>query len=407
MTAVHWDYVALDAAGAPRNGTVAATSEAEAAQIVRTLGLRPTRLTTARPPLLQREFSLPSFDTKVKPGEVAGTIRQLSTMLGAGVTMRRALTVLVEQATNDSLRTALAGVKDDVEAGESLSAAMDQHPKAFGPVVVALVRAGESAGALDTVLDQAADTLERQAALRSKVRSTLAYPVSVLVLVALVLVAMSVFVVPVFRGVYEDLGQELPMITQVVLAITGFIGSNVMFIALFVALGVVAFRKYRATDDGRRKVDRFLLRIPGLGDLLRQAALARTARSLSVLVGAGVPLLDAVDITASAVGNDVLADVIRDTGEAIQSGRPLSEPLTDSDEIPALFAQVIAVGEEAGDLEEMLEVVAGVYDDGVDSVSATFSAVIEPAMIAGLGAVVGGLVLSLYLPMFRLVDIVQ
>ncbi len=407
MTATQWNYQALDKEGGSKAGSVAASSETEAARVVRTLGLHPTHLTESRPPLFRREFDLPSFESAVRPSELAGTVRQLATMLGAGVTIRRALSVLVEQTTNETLRSALVEVSEDVEAGESLSAAFERHPRTFGAVVVALVRAGESAGALETVLDQAADTLERQAELRRKVRSTLAYPVSVLVLVTLVLIAMSVFVVPVFRGVYVDLGHELPGITSFVLAVTGFIGSNCLYILGAIVGAGIGLKKYRATDSGRRRVDQLMLKIPGLGALLRQAALARTARSLSVLVGAGVPLLQAVDITAAVVGNEVLGDVIRDAGRSIESGRPLSEALTRSDEIPDLFAQVIAVGEESGDLEEMLEVVAEVYDDGVDAVSATFSAVIEPAMIAGLGAIVGGLVLALYLPMFRLVDIVQ
>ena len=407
MSSLRWTYAGLDASGQERGGELDASTEAEAAKLVRTFGLRPTRLEPTRVPFHQREFDVPGLRSRVRPGDVANTIRQLSTMLGAGITLRRALRVLAEQASDETLQGALDAIRNDVESGESLSGAFARHPDVFGPIVVALVRAGESAGALDTVLEQAAENLERQEALRRRVRSTLAYPVSVLGLVGLVLVAMSIFVVPVFRGVYADLGQDLPFATRIVLGITGFIGSNALVLGLAVVVGAIALRKYRATDDGRRRVDRILLGVPALGELLRQAALARTARSLSVLVGAGVPLVDAVEITSTTVGNEVLAEVIRETGASIEAGRPLSEPLDRSEEIPPLFAQVVAVGEESGDLEEMLEVVAGVYDEGVDSVAATFSAVIEPLMIGGLGAVVGGLVLALYLPMFRLVDIVQ
>ena len=218
---------------------------------------------------------------------------------------------------------------------------------------------------------------------------------------------MCIFVVPVFRDVYADLGQDLPLATRVVLGITGFIASNALLLVAGIGGTVWAFRRYRRTPHGRRRLDGMLLRTPGVGPLLRQAALARTARCLSVLVGAGVPLVDAVEITSSTGGNEVLADVIRESSAAIQEGQQLSEPLAKSDEIPALFAQIVAVGEESGDLEHMLDVVADVYDEGVESVSAAFSAVIEPVMIGGLGAVVGGLVLALYLPVFRLVDVVQ
>ncbi|MEM9200504.1 MAG: type II secretion system F family protein [Actinomycetota bacterium] len=407
MTATRWSYAALDASGDARNGVIEADSEAEAAKIVRTLGMRPMAVEPSKVPVFERELSIPGLGPRIKPTEVAATIRQLSTMIGAGVTLRRSLSVLTDQATNDGLKAALADVRDAVEAGSSLSEAFEEQPSVFGPIVVALVRAGESAGALDTVLDQAAESMERSAALRRQIRSTLAYPVSVLGLVTVVLLAMSIFVVPVFRNVYTDLGQELPAATRVVLGVTGFVGSNVLYLALAAAGAVWGLRKWRATAEGRRHIDRALLKVPALGTLLRQAALARTARSLSVLVGAGVPLVDAVQITSSTVGNEVLAEVIRETSEAIQSGKQFSEPLSESDEIPVLFAQVIAVGEESGELEHMLDVVAGVYDDGVDSVSATFSAIIEPLMIGGLGTVVGGLVLALYLPMFRLVDVVQ
>ncbi len=407
MSATRWSYAAVDATGNSRAGVVDAASEAEAATIVRTLGLRPVRVEAERVPLLRREFELPAIGAGVQTADVAATLRQLSTMIGAGVTLRRSLAVLADQATDEVLAAALADVRDQVESGTSLSGAFAAHPKVFGPIVVALMSAGESAGALDVVLDQAADTMERQAALRRRVRSTLAYPVAVLVLVGLVLLAMSVFVVPVFRNVYADLGQDLPLATRVVLAITGFVGSNVLLLLLVGVIGVWGVRRYRRSPQGRRRIDAALLRVPALGPLLRQAALARTARSLSVLVGAGVPLVDAVGITSETVGNEILAEVVRETADSLQSGQQLSEPLARSEEIPVLFAQVIAVGEESGDLQEMLDVVAGVYDEGVESVSATFSSLIEPLMIAALGTVVGGLVLALYLPMFRLVDVVQ
>ena len=407
MAATRWSYAAIDAAGDARAGEVAASSEAEAAKILRSLGLQPMNLRAAKVPMSEREFEIPGLAARIKGREVVALMRQLSTMIGAGVTLRRSLSMLGDQEENESLRAALVDVRDAVESGVSLSDALAQHPAAFDPVVVALVRAGESAGALDAILGQAAESLERQIALRRRVRSTLAYPVSVLVLVTLVLVAMSIFVVPVFRDVYADLGQDLPLATRVVLGITGFIASNALLLVAGIGGAVWAFRRYRRTPHGRRRLDGMLLRTPGVGPLLRQAALARTARCLSVLVGAGVPLVDAVEITSSTGGNEVLADVIRESSAAIQEGQQLSEPLAKSDEIPALFAQIVAVGEESGDLEHMLDVVADVYDEGVESVSAAFSAVIEPVMIGGLGAVVGGLVLALYLPVFRLVDVVQ
>lgn len=407
MTATAWTYRGLDADGATVAGEINAASELEAVASVRGLGYRPTAVAVKRTGLLQRQFDFDVFAPKVKVTELAAAIRQMSAMLRAGVPMMRSFAVLVDQTSNRVLRAAWVGVRDDVEAGEPLSIALRRRPRVFDRLLVNLAHAGEASGQLDEVLDQAALALERRAELRRKLRSALSYPIAVLVLVALVIVAMSVFVVPVFRTVYADLGGELPVPTKLVLAVTGFIGHQAPLLAVGAVGAAAMIRRWKATERGAAAIDRALFRMPLAGDLIRRTALARTARTLAVLVQAGVPLLESLDIAAAVSNNAVIRDVLVRANEAVRSGRTLSSELVDAEEIPALFAQVIAVGEESGDIAEMLGVVADIYESEVDQAAATFSSVVEPALIGFLGVVVGGLVLSLYLPMFRLVDLVQ
>jgi len=406
MTSTLWAYAAMDGDGNAISGEVRASSEGDAVSRVRDLGYRPVRLHEPSASLLSKDFQFDRFAAKIKPAELAGSIRQLAAMLRAGVPMMRGLNVIVEQS-GDTLERAWAAVRTDIESGDALSAALARHPRIFDTILVSLVRAGEASGTLDEALTQAATALERRAALRRKVRSALAYPIAVLTLVGVVILAMSLFVIPVFESVYDDLGGELPLPTVVVLAVSGFIRSNILVLAGAVFLARVSLRKWKATPSGELAVARFVLRIPVVGDLVRRTALARASRSLAVLAASGVPLLEALDIAGQVSGNAVLRAVFTDATEAIRNGRTLSSELAQHAVIPPLFAQVIAVGEESGDLTEMLALVGDVYEAEVDTAAESFSSVAEPLLIAFLGVVVGGIVLSLYLPMFRLVDLVQ
>lgn len=406
MTATLWRYDALDIDGSSIEGELRASTEGAAVSRVRDLGYRPLRIRPAQQKLLEKDFELNLFAPKVKTAELAGSIRQLSAMLRAGVPMMRGLRVITDQSS-PALRPAWASVHADIETGDALSAAMQRHDRVFDHILVSLVRAGEASGTLDETLAQAATALERKADLRRKVRGALAYPIAVLALVGVVVLAMALFVVPVFRTVYEDLGGTLPLPTRVVLGVSGFLGSYLPLLALGAVGAVTAFRRWKRTPSGELLVARAVLRIPVVGDLVRRTALARAARSLAVLSASGVPLLEALEISGDVSGSAVVRDVMRDTADAVRNGRTLSSELAKSDVIPPLFAQVIAVGEESGDLTEMLQLVGDVYEGEVDRASQNFSAVAEPLLIAFLGVVVGGIVLSLYLPMFKLVDLVQ
>ncbi len=415
MTAATWRYAAIDDAGNPVRGEVKARSEGDAVSRVRDLGYRPIVLRRPRRNMLRAEIAVSLFAPKVKSAELAGSIRQLAAMLQAGVPMMRALTVLVQQRaltvlvqqSGPALNAAWTGVRADIEGGDALSVSLRRHPRIFDPVLVSLVEAGEASGTLDESLRQAATALERKAELRRKVRSALAYPIAVLGLVGVVILAMSLFVVPVFRGVYADLGGELPVPTRIVLSVSGFIGSNIVLLIGAVAAALTALRRWGRTPAGELALAKIVLRIPVVGDLVRRTALARASRSLAVLASAGVPLLEALQIAGDVSGNAVTRGVFSDAADAVRAGRSLSSELMTSDVIPPLFAQVVAVGEESGDLTEMLRLVGDVYEAEVDAAAESFSAVAEPLLIAFLGIVVGGIVLSLYLPMFRLIDLVQ
>lgn len=406
MTATEWRYRAIDADGNAIGGEVRAETEGDAAERVRHLGYRPLALHSSRISVLKRDFHVEAFAPKAKPAELIGSIRQLAAMLGAGVPLMRALGVIVEQS-GPALQGHWGEVRGDIECGDALSTSLERHPRVFDATLTSLVRAGEASGSLDQSLIHGATVLERRASLRRKVRSALAYPIAVLCLVTVVILAMSLFVVPVFRTVYDDLGGELPVPTQVVLAVSGFIGSNIILLVL-AAFGVrFAFRRMKATPSGEMLVARLTLDLPLVGNLIRHTVLARAARSLAVLTAAGVPLMEALEIAGRVSGNAVVRDVFTSAGEAVRNGRPLSAGLAVSPMVPPLFSQMVAVGEESGDLSEMLGLVADIYESEVDAMAETFSAVIEPLLVAFLGIVVGGIVLSLYLPMFRLVDLVQ
>lgn len=406
MTATLWTYAALDTEGLSVDGKLQAESEGAAVARVRDLGYRPLRVQPARESLLERDFEFNVFAPKVKTAELAGSIRQLASMLRAGVPMMRGLRVVTDQSS-PALHAAWAAVHTEIESGEALSTAMQRRERVFGTVLVSLVRAGEASGTLDEALAQAATALERKAELRRKVRSALAYPIAVLALVAIVVLAMALFVVPVFREVYADLGGTLPLPTRVVLGASGFLATYLPFLAIGTAFAISAFRRWQRTERGGMLVARTLFRVPVVGDLVRRTALARAARSLAVLSASGVPLLEALEIAGDVSGSAVVRQVMRDAADGVRNGRTLSSELERSAVIPPLFSQVVAVGEESGDLTEMLQLVGDVYESEVDSASQNFSAVVEPLLIAFLGVVVGGIVLSLYLPMFKLVDLVQ
>jgi type IV pilus assembly protein PilC len=319
----------------------------------------------------------------------------------------RALTVLAEQTENSQLASTWEAVRDDVQAGSSFSAALAKHPKAFTPLYVAVVRAGEAGGALDQVLLRLADTLEKQVNLRNRIRSAMTYPAMVAVMVFGILTAILVFIVPTFQQLYADLQGTLPLQTRLLIAASNAVRRFLPLFLIGGVAGVYGFRRYINTSSGRRQWDALKLRIPIFGELFRKVAMSRMSRTLGTMLRSGVPVLQSLEITKATTGNRIVADALEDVEDAVRKGESLARPLMKHKVIPPMVVQMLAVGEETGAVDTMLEKVSNFYDAEVDATVDALTSLIEPILIVILGAVVGGILISLYLPMFKLVDLIQ
>lgn len=400
-------FEAVTAQGEVESGEMVSMSEAEVLERLRRLGLRPIAVERARTSIFDVEMSIPGFGPRVKKAELAVMARQFATMVNAGIPLIRSLVVLSEQASNPLLRTTLQDMERSVSGGDSLSQAMDRHPKVFDELFVSMVRAGEAAGALDVVLQQLAATMERSVAVSNKIRSAMSYPVAVLVMVVLVIAAMLIFVVPVFTGIYADLGGTLPLPTRVLVLLSDLMTTHLPFVVVGAVLTGTAFHRWRRTSSGALRWDRIKLSLPLVGSLIHKGSLARTGRTLSVLTRAGVPVLETLRIAADTTGNRVVTVGLLDAIDGVRNGESIASNLARHPVFPPMVIQLVTVGEETGSLEEMLEVVGRTYEGEVESAVAGFAALIEPLLMALIGMIVGGMVIALYLPMFRIIDLVQ
>ena len=407
LTIASFTYEGIDSDGKLETGELLATSERDVVERIRRLGLRPTSVRRSTPSVFERELTIPGLGPRVKPAELAVMARQFSTMVSAGIPLIRALTVLTDQADNPVLRRTLAEMRVSVASGDSLSQAMERHPKVFDRLFVSMVRAGEVAGALDAVLVQLADALERNVAVRQKLKSAMSYPIAVLVMVVLVVAAMLVFVVPVFTGIYEDLGGTLPLPTRVLVLASSVLTTRLPVVLVVGLVVGLAFRSWRSTPSGRMAIDRAKLRLPLIGPLIHKGALARIGRTLSVLIGAGVPVLETLKIASDTAGNQVVASGLDEASEGVRRGESIASNLSRHQVFPSMVVQLVTVGEETGSLEEMLTTIGSTYDNEVEAAVSGFAALIEPLLMAVIGLVVGGMVIALYLPMFRIIDLVQ
>lgn len=400
-------YEAIASNGEIEQGKIVAANEEEVVDRLRRLGKRPVAITPARASVFAAELSIPGLGPRVKKAELSVMARQFSTMVNAGIPLIRSLAVLGEQAENPLLRSTLADMEISVSSGDSLSQSMERHPKVFDQLFVSMVRAGEAAGALDVVLDQLASTMERSVAVANKIRSAMSYPVAVLVMVFGVITAMLIFVVPVFSGIYDDLDGTLPLPTRMLVLLSSALTDYLPFVVVGLVGFVVTLRRWLRTTNGERRWHRIKLRLPLVGPLVHKSALARLGRTLSVLTKAGVPVLETLRIAADTTGNRVLTDALLSSIDGVRNGESLAENLASHPIFPPMVLQLVTVGEESGSLEEMLDVVGHTYEGEVETAVAGFAALIEPLLMAVIGAVVGGMVISLYLPMFRIIDLVQ
>ena len=346
---------------------------------------------------------------KVKLGDLVIFTRQFATMINAGLPIVRSLYVLSEQTENPKLEEVVVAVRKDVEAGLALSEALEKHPKVFSKLYVEMVRAGEIGGILDGVLLRIADQLEGDQELRRKVKSAMTYPSVVLVLAILAASFMLIFIVPVFAKMFEDLGGTLPLPTRIAMGLSGILTSIFgVFIYAGMIGGVFGFLRWKNTENGRRIWGRLSLKLPAkIGDVIHKVALARFARTLGTLSAAGVPILQALEITASSSGNWVIENALLKTRDAIREGIPIYKPLEDEPVFPLMVTRMIAVGEETGDIDGMLTKIAEFYESEVDATVKALTSIIEPLMIVVVGGIVGGIIIAMYLPMFKIFELIE
>jgi type IV pilus assembly protein PilC len=403
-----FDYKVRDRDGKLIKSQIEADSISLVANRLREMGYTPIDIRPVGGAALRRDINIPGVTDRVNLKQVSIMSRQLATMVASGLTLVRALSVLSDQIDSKPLRIILQQVRQDVEQGSSLSAALERHPRVFGPLYIAMVRAGEAGGQLDTVLMRLSTTIEKQVELRRKIKSAMTYPAVVFCAVILIVTLIMIFVVPTFKRLFSSLNGTLPLPTRIVISISNVLASwrLLVVIALLVAI-VVLFRRWINTPSGRELWDRFKLRPPVFGPLNHKVSLARFASTLSSLISAGVPIIESLNIVSANVGNSQVTKAVRSSINGVREGRALSSCLSDFPIIPTMVTQMIETGEESGALDAMLEKIASFYDNEVEATVNSLTSLLEPLIILFMGACVGAIVVSLYLPMFDYVKLLQ
>jgi type IV pilus assembly protein PilC len=398
----NYKYKVRDRSGHIITGTLVADNEALVLQRLREQGYTPLEVDKEK-----KGFNVQLTPKKVKLKELAVFSRQFATMVNSGLPILRALAILAEQTANSELARVLTAARTDVEQGLSLSQALAKHPKVFNDLYLSMVKAGETGGSLDTTLIRLAELLEKEVKLRGKIKSAMTYPIAVVALVVLIMSAMLLFVVPQFESIYGSLGGSLPMPTRVLLALSKFAKSAWWMIVGGAFAFRFFFKRWKKTPQGRLAVDGMKLRVPVFGSLFHRTALARFASTLSMLLRAGVPILQALDIVAETVNNKVIAKAVTDVQASVREGESMAKPLAKHRVFPPMVVQMIAVGEETGQVDTMLEKVADFYEQEVEAAVDALTSLIEPLLIAVIGGCVGAAVVALYMPMFNIIKLIQ
>jgi type IV pilus assembly protein PilC len=351
-----------------------------------------------------KEMVLPKFGGGVPAKDLAIFVRQFSVMIDAGLPLVQCLEILGSQQENKTFAKILQQTRMDVEGGASLADAMRKHPKAFDDLFVNMIAAGEAGGILDTILKRLATYIEKAVKLKSQVKGAMVYPIAVIGIAGIVIAVILWKVIPTFAAMFEGLGAQLPLPTRIVIALSNWFVRLLPFVVVFGIAFVFLFKKYYATYNGRRVVDRMVLKLPILGVLMQKIAVARFCRTLATLMASGVPILDGLEITARTSGNAIIEDAIMAVRKGVESGLTVAQPLKESGVFPPMVVQMIGVGEQTGALDAMLSKIADFYEDEVDQAVANLLTLMEPVMIAFLGVTVGGIVISMYLPLFDLIS---
>ena len=405
--AATFQYKVRDNQGRVLQGSLDGDSQALVADKLRQMGYVPIAIQQESTAKLQRDLKIPGLSDRVSQKDVAVFSRQFATMINSGLSLIRALHILDEQTENKVLAEVSRDVRMDVEKGASLSQALGRHPKVFNRLYVAMVRAGETGGVLDSVLLQLSDIIEKQVELKRKIKSAMTYPVAVLFLVLLIVTAMLIFVVPTFETLYEDLGGTLPLPTRILLAVSGIVVKWAPLILVAEVAAVFGFRKWITSERGRAAWDAFKLKVPIFGKLVHKTVLTRFSRTFAVLLRSGVPILEALEITSETVNNSVAAAAIKETQGAVKRGESVASELAQHAIFPPMVVQMMAVGEETGQVDTMLEKVADFYDQEIEATVDALTSLLEPLLIVVMGGAVGGMVVALYMPMFQIINLVK
>ncbi|HEV3219761.1 MAG TPA: type II secretion system F family protein [Candidatus Acidoferrales bacterium] len=392
-------YKGKNRAGASVSGEQVAASKNELAALLRRQQINVSKMSEKG-----KEFALPSFGSGVKQDELAVFTRQFSVMIDAGLPLVQCLEILATQQENKTFQKVLTGTRSAVEGGQTLSAAMRQFDKVFDTLYVNMVEAGETGGILDTILQRLSAYIEKNVKLKRAVKSALIYPIVVLGVSAAVITLLLWKVVPIFATLFVSLEVALPLPTRIVIGLSHFVGSIFGFLALVLFIGFcIGVKVWYGTPKGRYVIDATLLKLPLIGILLRKISVARFTRTLGTLISSGVPILEALDITARSSGNAIVEQALLQTRKALEAGRTLADPLRESEVFPGMVTQMISVGEQTGAMDTMLQKIADFYEDEVDAAVKDLLAAMEPMMIVFLGVIVGGIVISMYLPLFVLI----
>jgi type IV pilus assembly protein PilC len=409
-------YTAINADGLELSGEVQAPTAAAAREQLRAQGLLAELLREMGSGADGRAASDESSASEkakrrekaVKPRSLQVFSRQFATMIDAGLNVVTALTILEEQTDDRHLAAVISEVRADVEGGTMLSQALADHPNIFSRIYVSMVEAGEAAGILDNVLDRLATQIEKEANLRRRVKGAMVYPIMVISFAFLVLIAMLLFIVPIFQKLYLQFNGQLPMLTQIMINASELLRQRWFIIFPAIGLSIFLFRRWKKSSGGQKKWDRFRLKVPmKIGDIVLKVTMARFARTFSTLIAAGVDIMKALEITGATAGNWVVEDALRDMREQVHAGVPIAQPLIEHPVFPPMVGQMVRIGEETGELDAMLGKIADFYEEEVDATITALTSIIEPIMIILVGCMVATIILSMYLPMFKLLTLIK
>jgi len=402
-----YEFTARDSAGKVHKNTMEGPSPAFVASRLKDKGLTPLNVSEKGSGGLNREINIPGFGPKITLKDISIMARQLATMIGAGLSLLRSLMILTEQTESKPLAKVLGEVRNDVETGQSFSQSLAKHPDVFPPIMINMVGAGEVGGFLDDVLVSIAGNFESEVALRGKIKSAMTYPVVVFIIAIVAVIGMLLFIVPVFVDMFANLGGELPLPTQILVTMSDVLKWGSPLIVVGVIVFMAWWKRNKNKYSVRERLDPLKLKLPVFGLLMKKIALARFARNFGAMVRAGVPILQALDIVGQASGNVVIEKATSAVKDSVRRGQSLAAPLAQHPVFPPMAVQMMAVGEDTGALDTMLDKIADLYDQEVEATTEALTSLIEPLMIAVLGSIIGGMIIALYMPIFKVFDLIQ